>query len=96
MKKYNKTMNIHCGRLIYAIILVLVVFMSVFTACGATVEKGPERITSMFIEVEYVDGWHVVYHRETKVMYAVSSGYNSAGNFTLLVNADGTPMLWED
>ena len=39
--------------------------------------------------------WDVVYHKDTKVMYAVSSGGYNSGNFTLLVNSDGSPMLWE-
>lgn len=30
-----------------------------------------------------------------KVMYAVSGGAYNNGTFTLLVNPDGTPMLWE-
>lgn len=96
MRKHNETMYIYHRRLIYVIILVLIVFMSTFTACGATVEKEPECAASMFIEVENVDSWCVVYHRETKVMYAISDGPYNTGNFTLLVNADGTPMLWDD
>jgi hypothetical protein len=57
-----------------------------------------EDATSMFVVVEnaYSYGWKVVYHRDTKVMYTVSNGGYNSGNFTLLVNADGTPMLWED
>lgn len=38
----------------------------------------------------------IFHHRETKVMYAVSGGTYNRGNFTLLVNSDGSPMLWED
>ncbi len=41
-------------------------------------------------------GWLIVYRRETKVMYAVSNSNHNVGTFTLLVNADGTPMLWRD
>lgn len=52
--------------------------------------------TSMFIEVEQTGGWKVVYHKETKVMYVVSTGAYNFGTFTLLVNADGTPMIWEN
>ena len=51
---------------------------------------------SMFVLVEETGSWRVVYHRETKVMYAVSACSYNFGNFTLLVNADGSPMLWED
>lgn len=51
--------------------------------------------SSMFVEVEWTSNWSVVYHRDTKVMYAVSDGMYNRGTFTLLVNPDGTPMLWE-
>ena len=50
--------------------------------------------TSMFIEVERGAIWRIVYHRDTKVMYAVSIGGYNGGNFTPLVNADGTPMVY--
>ena len=50
----------------------------------------------MFIEVEQAMCWKIVYHKETKVMYAVSDGSYNHGTFTLLVNAYGTPMLYKD
>ena len=52
--------------------------------------------TSMFVEIEQAGLWEVVYHKETKVMYVVSCGAYNGGTFTLLVDADGKPMLWED
>lgn len=50
---------------------------------------------SMFVVVESTLYWDVVYCKETKVMYTVSFGSRNYGNFTLLVNPDGSPMLWE-
>lgn len=50
---------------------------------------------SMFVEIERGNSWRVVYHKETKVMYAISWASYNSGNFTLLVNPDGTPMLYE-
>lgn len=52
--------------------------------------------TSTFIEVENYDSFDVVYDKDTKVMYDVSSRYYSRGNFTMLVNADGIPKLWKE
>lgn len=52
-------------------------------------------VTSMFVVVEQAPYWFVVYNKDTKVMYAVSRGSGTRGNFTLLVNPDGTPMIWE-
>ena len=57
------------------------------------VEETDDGSTFILVDADYYC-W-IVYHKDTKVMYAVSrSGYN-AGTYTLLVNADGTPMVWE-
>lgn len=45
--------------------------------------------TGAFIEVDRGMSWYTVYHQDSKVMYVVGGG-----TFTLLVNPDGTPMLW--
>ena len=70
------------------------------TSCNATVSteeqySGKDTKKSMFIIVEETTNWDVVYHKETKVMYVVSRGAYNQGAFTLLVNADGTPMIWD-
>jgi hypothetical protein len=49
----------------------------------------------MFVEIEQTGTWEIVYHKETKVMYAVSYGSYNCGTFTVLLDADGKPMLWE-
>ena len=74
-----------------------------FTGCNyAKVENVNEQNTveekpsSMFIEVERTSHWKIVYQRDTKVMYAVSYGNYNIGTFILLVNADGSPMIWEE
>lgn len=66
--------------------------------CYSHVEKAEEQnpeSASMFVLLEQSGSWVVVYHRETKVMYAVSASTSNYGTFTLLVNADGTPMVYE-
>ena len=52
---------------------------------------------SMFYVIENIVGkpYMVVCHKETKVMYAVSSYGPGAGVFTLLVDSVGQPMLYE-
>ena len=52
--------------------------------------------TSTFIEVETYDSFDIVYDKNTKVMYIISSGAYNRGNFTMFVNADGTPKLWKE
>lgn len=60
-----------------------------------TEEKVKKDTSSMFVYVEQTTSWRVVYHKQTKVMYVVSDGSYNHGTFTLLVDADGNPMLWE-
>lgn len=51
---------------------------------------------SMFILIEETSLYYVMYHKNTRVMYAVSHGGYNAGDFTLLVNPDGSPMIYEE
>ena len=75
--------------------MICVTILTFQTGCGTEVEfveKTSE--TSMFVTVETTLQWSVVYHKTTKVMYVVSNGSYNCGNFTVLVNADGTPMIY--
>ena len=64
---------------------------------GCTIVEAEETSdTSMFIEVESTSLWRVVYHKETKVMYVVSTGSYNGGTFTVLVDKYGNPLLWRD
>ena len=49
----------------------------------------------MFVEIERGGTYRIVYQKETKVMYAVSSSGYNAGTFTLLVDENGDPMLYK-
>jgi protein involved in sex pheromone biosynthesis len=63
---------------------------------GNNQQKESKQKKSEFVTIE--DGWNykVVYHRDTKVMYVMSNGSYNIGTFTLLVNADGTPMVYDE
>lgn len=77
--------------------LVIALCMCAFTGCYySTIEReGKEDAgSSMFVRLENTGSWQIVYHKETKVMYAVSIGGYNSGNFTLMVNPDGTPQIW--
>ena len=68
------------------------------TGCGevSPVEKAEESVEiSRFIEIERAIGWKIVADKETGVMYAVSNGGYNTGNFTLLVDKNGNPLIWE-
>lgn len=79
-------------------IFVAIALCACLSGCGAVVEdktEVKETPVSMFVCVEKCDSWWIMYHRETKVMYAVSAGYYNCGTFTVMLNPDGTPMIWE-
>ena len=61
-----------------------------------TVDNNSEPTPSTFITIEQNLNYRVVYNRKTKVMYTMSLGGYNVGNFTLLVNPDGTPMVYEE
>ena len=47
------------------------------------------------VEVNPPNGYKIVYDTHTGVMYHMSQGSHNRGTLTLLVNADGTPRVWE-
>ena len=91
----KKTLKRIVAGLAACLIIVSIVLM--FAGCVSTRAYSTEvddGNTFILVDADYYC-W-IVYHKDTKVMYAVSrSGYN-AGTYTVLVNADGTPMIWEE
>lgn len=57
--------------------------------------KTKAKDTSRFALVERTMQWEIVYDKKTGVMYAVSWGNYNTGNFTLLVDAEGKPLIYE-
>ena len=78
------------------LVIVMILSMLLLTGCGERADS--QEGGGMFVCVQEADlchGYEIVYHRDTKVMYAVSYGTYNYGNFTVLLNPDGTPMLYE-
>ena len=81
------------------ILTIIITTMMMFSLAGcATTEIRSDGIntTSMFVIIEQTGAWDVVYHKETKMMYVISEGYYNQGTFTLLVDAEGNPLLYEE
>lgn len=74
-------------------ILAFFIVCAVFSACSILEETPTNPPMFEVIENDYY--YEIVYNKTTKVMYAVSDGTHSQGVFTLLVNADGTPMIYK-
>ena len=72
------------------VIILTVIACMMLSSCSKS-----EDDTSMFVTVETTTFWKIVYQKDTKVMYVVSEDSYNHGTFTLLVNADGTPMIYE-
>lgn len=81
------------------IILVVMFVITVMTAVACGCSNVNSESKSMFTIVEgdtLSKTYMIVYHNDTKVMYAVSDSGHSAGIFTVMVNPDGSPMLWKE
>lgn len=78
--------------------LCIILLALTMTLCGCEASQVPEEPlveNSMFVVVEDGTFYRVAYHKDTKVMYAISWGYGNAGTFTVMLNPDGTPMIWK-
>lgn len=83
---------------IIALILSIVAMTSVVSCHGKEAEARDEET---FVVVQENWEYDIVYDKETKVMYTYSKGgygyrtdYDNRGVFTLLVDEDGKPKLW--
>ena len=81
----------------FSVIFVVFSLCLSLCACGSVPVQVESNVSaaSMFVEVENNLTWRVVYHRETKVMYVISQGTENHGNFTVMLNPDGTPQTWK-
>ena len=78
-------------RMKKAIALLLVLIMLV--GCGKTESESDEGERFVTIEKEW--SYLIVADRETGVMYAVSNGIYNCGTFTLLVDEEDNPLIWD-
>ena len=78
-----------------AILMAIALCACLFVGCSSPEQGENVSKSSSFVIVEDGYGYYIVYHKDTKVMYTLSTTSYNMGNFTLLVDADGTPMIWE-
>ena len=76
-------------------IIAIVLILLMLAGCTKTEKVKEQSLVSRFLTVEATGSWRVVVDRETRVLYAVSFGTYNRGVFTVLVDADGKPLLWE-
>lgn len=84
-----------------ALIFSAAVLSTVLMGCSGVAEAKrvydveAKDLESMFIIVENGTLWDIVYDKETKVMYAIANYGSGSGQFTLLVDENGNPKLWD-
>lgn len=88
-------MTKHTKKLTIGLIASLIGPTMIFAGCGYSGEKAEASDKSRFMIVESKFNWWICADRETGVMYAVSRGAYNCGNFTLLVDAEGNPLIYE-
>lgn len=71
--------------------IIIIGMLVCLTGCSSESEAETER---RFIKVSDENSFNIYYDKETKVMYAISDSSYNYGTVTLLVNADGTPLLY--
>ena len=78
-------------------IVITLIALLLLVGCARVERVEPTKTdkTSRFVTVETTTIWKVVVDKDTHVMYAVSCGGNNCGTFTLLVDADGKPLIYE-
>ena len=81
-------------------------FIAVFSAsillCGCnfddvssyTFDQNPQE--EYFEVISEGSGYAIVYDTDTKVMYVMATFGGNYGDFTMLVNPDGSPKLYEE
>lgn len=87
---------------IFVLILIFILLLTLY-ACnnnGKSIEYKSRVYTHepIFVCIESGDEYQIVYHRDTKVMYVISENYSSYGPraiFTVMLDADGKPLLWK-
>ena len=84
--------------IVISTILLLLAIISIAACNSQSVDASNynnDYYENMFTRVYTDTDFYVVCDNETKVMYVVSDGLYNCGSLTMLVNADGTPKLYD-
>ena len=74
---------------------VMICTMCILSSCNECTSE-IKNDSSQFVTISDCGSFDIVYDTETKVEYAVSAGSYNYGTLTMIVNADGTPKLYEE
>ena len=77
--------------------ILLISLICIFTSCNACSESNHDN-TGRMVDVEKIDSGvmaSIYYDKYTKVMYIISHGPENNGNATVMVDANGNPLLYD-
>lgn len=74
------------------ITLIVVITAMMFILSGCTSVAETER---QFTLIRDEGTFCIYYHNKTKVMYIMSDGYYNSGTATVMLDAEGKPLLYE-
>ena len=83
-------------KIVLYISLTILLIIGVFTLTGCSDDENIPDVDNRFKKIYSDWAYYVIYDTETKVMYSVSNGDCNGGTLTLLVDADGKPLLYDD
>lgn len=73
--------------------LILTIMLAVLTGCADSVAETEKRFVEISNEGTY--GVSVYYDKQTKVEYAMRNNSHGGTSLSLLVDAEGKPLLYE-
>lgn len=84
--------------LVLCLAMVLILFIVPHAKANNKTNKANEakEPTERMVIAESLGDYYIVYDKDTKVMYSVSNGVYNRGTLTLLVDADGKPLLYTE
>ena len=85
----------------FKLMVAVLVACILLTGCGAKMKwesdmKNQGTDASTFVVLEIGRTYKIVYHQETKVMYVISNSPYNYGTFTVMLDADGKPLLHKE
>lgn len=84
-------------NLIKGLFLIIILMMTLMACAPNNIDIEIQTSeSSRFVIIESTSIYNIAYDQYTKVMYAISRGGYNCGNFTLLVDSDGNPLLYEN
>jgi hypothetical protein len=82
-----------------SLLIILLIIIAGYIFKDVSVNTSEAKIEDRFVKIQEWDNFSgtnfVMYDKETKVQYYVFTYYNHGGGITVLVDAEGKPLLYK-